>query len=572
MCGSISLISEVLCPEMQPKTLKIVLYTLFFLFPTLYHSLPLSTNSRWIIEEPGGNRKKLTCVNWAAHLQPMLPEGIEKKPLKYIAEQVGAMGFNCVRLTWATYMFTRFSNRTVAESLDQLGLKQAMVGMTQYNPLFLNLTLVDAQKAVVDELGAHNIMVVLDNHVSLPKWCCSENDGNGFFGDLYFDSNEWLLGLTMVANRYKGNPAIVAMSLRNELRGPHQNETGWYKYIQEGATAIHSENPDVLVVVSGLSFETNLSFLKEKPLELNFSNKLVYEAHWYGFFNPKQKWLSETNEECANVTEEFIKQSAFVMMSSTSRSSNNPAPLFLSEFGVDQRGVNEGDNRYLGCLLSIMAERDIDWALWALQGSYMLREGQVDSEEVYGMFDVNWDHLRNSTVQQRLQLIKQMTQGELQNQMTENISFIMYHPQSGQCVQAAKDSFFTSDCQDWSFWAHHEDGGPIRLTDSSGCLTAVADGVPAIISDDCSSQKSMWKLVSSSKLHVAAQDELGRRLSFWKRWLHIIVTFLASIIAFTQHWIAEDTCRAKVRHLRGGMAWLDPPGPPFLYHPNVAYS
>ncbi|KAK4486485.1 hypothetical protein RD792_009167 [Penstemon davidsonii] len=36
-------------------------------------------------------------------------------------------------------------------------------------------------------------------------------------------------------------------------------------------------------------------------------------------------------------------------------------------------------------------ENDIDWALWTFQGSYMLREGKVNLEEVYGVIDLNWN-------------------------------------------------------------------------------------------------------------------------------------------------------------------------------------
>ena len=39
-------------------------------------------------------------------------------------------------------------------------------------------------QAVVNALGEKNVMVILDNHVSTPGWCCSNDDGNGFFGDM----------------------------------------------------------------------------------------------------------------------------------------------------------------------------------------------------------------------------------------------------------------------------------------------------------------------------------------------------------------------------------------------------
>ena len=61
---------------------------------------------------------------------------------------------------------------------------------------------------MVDELGKNGVMVVLDNHVSRPDWCCGDNDGNGFFGDADFYPMEWLQGLAQVATTYKDHPAV----------------------------------------------------------------------------------------------------------------------------------------------------------------------------------------------------------------------------------------------------------------------------------------------------------------------------------------------------------------------------
>ncbi|KAK3029824.1 hypothetical protein RJ639_038258 [Escallonia herrerae] len=479
-------------------------------FATHSHSEVLSTRSRWIVDAKSGQRVKLACVNWPGHLHAMIPEGLEKKPVRDIAESVASMGFNCVRLTWATYMFTKDSsiNLTAAQSLDRWNLTSAKAGVAANNPQLLDLHVVDVQKAVIDELGAQNVMVVLDNHVSLPQWCCGNEDGNGFFGDKYFDPKEWVQGLTMVAKRYKGNPTVVAMSLRNELRGPRQNENDWYRYIQEGATAIHGENPDLLVIVSGLSFDTNLSFLRNKPLASNYNNKLVYEAHWYPFGDPPAKWLYQTNEFCANTTRWFMSQSGFLL------SGENPLPLFLSEFGKDQSDANEEQNRYFSCLLALLAETDIDWALWALQGSYMLRQGHIDQEEMYGMLDFSWDHVRNPKMREMLQFTQKMNQGPQPNGLT---SYVMYHPQSGRCAEAGNENLTATSSQNCSRWSYSKDGSTIKLLGTSSCLTAVGDGLPVVVSNDCSSQQSMWSIVSSSKLHVAAKDDQGRGLCLeWK--------------------------------------------------------
>jgi Cellulase (glycosyl hydrolase family 5) len=86
---------------------------------------------------------------------------------------------------------------------------------------------------VVSNLGANNIMVILDNHICKPGWCCSNFDGNGFFGDKYFDPEVWISGLTKMANMFNGVSNVVGMSLRNELRGAKKNVDDWYRYISE---------------------------------------------------------------------------------------------------------------------------------------------------------------------------------------------------------------------------------------------------------------------------------------------------------------------------------------------------
>lgn len=187
---------------------NILVCLLLITFTALSHSLPLSTSSRWIVDDATGERVKLACVNLPGHLEAMLPEGLDKRPVKEIAMQIAAMGFNCVRLTWATHMYTRYANLTVAESFSNLGLNEAIMGLTNYNPTFLDLTLVDAQKLVINELANQGIMTVLDCQVSKPQWCCGDTDGNGFFGDEYFDPKEWLQGLSTVANQYKDQTMV----------------------------------------------------------------------------------------------------------------------------------------------------------------------------------------------------------------------------------------------------------------------------------------------------------------------------------------------------------------------------
>lgn len=142
------------------------------------------------------------------HVGPMLPEGLDRRPVGKLARHVNLMGFNSIRLTYATYMYTRHANLTVAQSFRDLGLHKALKGLSKHNPHLIDLTLVEAQKAVVEEFGSHGLMVVLDCQVSKPMWCCANDDGNGFWGDKYFDPKDWLQALKMVATHYKDTPAV----------------------------------------------------------------------------------------------------------------------------------------------------------------------------------------------------------------------------------------------------------------------------------------------------------------------------------------------------------------------------
>lgn len=192
-------------PSLKPmgSTTQTFVFLAFMSFvSSLSHSLPLSTRGRWIVDSSTGRRVKLVCVNWPSHTQSMLIEGLDRRPLKDLADEAVRLRFNCVRLTYATHMFTRYANRTVEENFDLLDLKASKAGLALHNPFVLNMTIPEAYEAAVDVLGMSGLMVIADNHISQPKWCCSLDDGNGFFGDRYFDPEEWLEGLRSVARRF----------------------------------------------------------------------------------------------------------------------------------------------------------------------------------------------------------------------------------------------------------------------------------------------------------------------------------------------------------------------------------
>ncbi|XP_010502521.1 PREDICTED: uncharacterized protein LOC104779823 [Camelina sativa] len=469
-------------------------------------ALPLSTDSRWIVDDGinKGRRVKLTCVNWPSHLETAVAEGLSKQPLDSIAEMIVSMGFNCVRLTWPLYLATdeSFSDiTTVRQSLLKLRLFQAVSGFQVHNPTILDLPLIKAFQEVVSCLGKHKVMVILDNHISQPGWCCSDNDGNGFFGDKHLNPQVWIKGLKKMASMFANNVSsnVVGMSLRNELRGPKQNTKDWYTYMRKGAEAVHSVNPNVLVIVSGLNYATDLSFLRDRPFEVSFRRKLVFEIHWYGFWS---SWEGDNlNKICGRETEKIMKMSGFLL--------KKGIPLFVSEFGVDQRGNNVNDNKFLSCFMALAADLDLDWALWTLAGSYYIRGKTIGSDETYGVLDWNWLNVRNSTILQMVSAIQTPFTGP--GLMETQPKKIMFHPLSGLCI-VRKPLFRLKlgSCKRSESWRLSSHRVLSLAEERILCLKAYEKGNPVKLRLFFTEfQCSKWRLLSDSKMQLSSITKNG---------------------------------------------------------------
>ncbi|KAF8303374.1 glycoside hydrolase [Clavulina sp. PMI_390] len=385
----------------------------------------LATNSRWIVDSTGA-RFKLRCVNWAGHMEANVPEGLQHKPVAYIASWIAKAGFNCVRLTYSIDMAlsptmsvqTSFANGGVnsgagAGSLDGL-YAQAVV----QNPFLATSTVLGAFGAVINALDAVGVKVILDNHVSRAQWCCDLNDGNGWWDEAssslfsansqYFITADWVAGLSAMATWAAGYDAVIGMSIRNELREIPVVESGspWYTYAPKGATAIHTANPDLLIMMGGHLGDTDLSMLRSNPLDRSaWPNKVVWEYHTYSYS------VGYDTSDCSVYETEMGAAAGFLLEQNESFT----GPLWISEFGFGLNGANgtlsDGDSEYLSCLISYLTGNDADWSWWALQGDYYVRQGTVSYVESYGLLDSTWTDWQNPNGASLLGTMWDMTQG-----------------------------------------------------------------------------------------------------------------------------------------------------------------
>ncbi|XP_057530023.1 glycosyl hydrolase 5 family protein-like [Amaranthus tricolor] len=483
---------------MKRKTLvtKYSIVTIVSIIISVYlpSTAVLWTNSRWIVDEKG-QRVKLACVNWESHLELVVAEGLNKQPIDVISNKIKDMGFNCVRLTWPLELATNHSlaSLTVTQSYENAGLCTSIPDLQANNPSILHLSLLSAFKAVVASLGKNKIRVILDNHVSKPGWCCSKSDGNGFFGDQYFNPQDWINGLTKMATLFLDNPYVVGMSLRNELRGPRQNTKDWYRYMQRGVEAVHEANPNILVILSGLTFDTDLSFLKTQPLKLSFTGKLVYEVHQY-WFSTGSLWEDvNANQACGIMKNKLIKKAGFLL--------DQGFPLFVSEWGTDMKGTSLSENKYLNCFLTWVAEYDLDWSLWTLVGSYAFTNGVVGMDERYGLLNSNWTGVRNNTFLQRISVIQSPRQGPSAI-LAENRK-IIYHPLTGKCIlRKSIMGVNLGNCSESNHWSYTPQKTLI-IEYSYFCLKAQGMNRPARLSIICPGTGTIWAPISDSELHLA---------------------------------------------------------------------
>ena len=367
---------------------------------------PLSTSGRWIVNE-ANSRVKLRCVNWAGHMETMIPEGLHRQSAHQIAKFIAEQGFNCVRLTYSidmalapdTLIADSFPAAAKAASVPAAELASMYTAVTQMNPRLAphGKTVLDAFSLVIHALAIVGVAVILDNHVSHATWCCSHDDGNGWFGSAgisgpnthFFDVDNWVAGLTAMANYASKHRHVVGLSIRNEFRPRGRDrrnaEKQWNKMAQKAGLAIHAANPNALILMGGIDYATELGWLYNNPLDLSqFGNKVVMEYHSYPF-----GW----NGDCAGMKDMIGRQAGYLL------AEGHPytAPLFISEFGIIQDGsASQHDLAWLQCLSEYLVGNDADWAVWAVQGSYYVRQGLTDFDETWGLLKKDWITPRNS--------------------------------------------------------------------------------------------------------------------------------------------------------------------------------
>lgn len=200
---------------------------------------------------------------------------------------------------------------------------------------------------------------------------------------------------------------LMSMSLYNELRPPFSNPKPpnvenytwevWYDQVKNGSKAINSANPDVLIFLSGINGDVDLStIVNGEALEpsnqtftrsdfAGYENKLVLELHSYDIiFKVDNCPLYNVNLFDAGYS--AIRDNA-----------TNRFPVMMTEFGFPNDATTWKNDTYAQCVQAFLKDQvpDQGWMIWVIAGSYYVREGKQDYDESWGLLNHDWSDWRS---------------------------------------------------------------------------------------------------------------------------------------------------------------------------------
>lgn len=354
-------------------------------------NLPLHTDGAEIVDSSGAH-VKLAAVNWyGAEEQDYVPAGLDRQYLGTIAWQIRRLKFNAVRLPFSNFLV----------ECDPLITDPQAVA---FNLRFLYHPALEVLDAVINALAKQGLMVILDDHMTDPEWCC-DGGGNTDYNDQWWASREnpanfkagqafWLGDWETMAGRYAAEPAVIGADLRNEPRAdsltkwtsPDRSEN-WSRAARIAGDAVLSIKPGLLVFVEGTGQGQDLHDVAMHQITLRFAGvpvpQLVYSVHDYSWFYPPSCNASyDAFAHCAFTRWGYIVQ-------------DGTAPVWVGEFGVNATRKSDVCHGWFPLLWQYLAENNLDWAYWPINGTEA-NPGPFDTSrklgkpESYGVLDKSW--------------------------------------------------------------------------------------------------------------------------------------------------------------------------------------
>ncbi|MCA0302386.1 MAG: cellulase family glycosylhydrolase [Proteobacteria bacterium] len=297
-----------------------------------------STSGNQIVDA-AGHSVQLAGVNWFGFESSTLaPHGLWTRGYKEMMDQMKDLGFNTIRLP--------FSNDTIHGGAPN-GIDFSK------NPDLQGLSALQIMDKIVSYAGDIGLRIILDHHRNDSG---SGTSGNGLWYDAQHSEAQWISDWQMLASRYAGNATVVGADLHNEpFAGTWGGggATDWAAAAERAGNAIGAVNPNWLIFVEGVAnyqgqsywWGGNLMGVKDRPIDLDVANKLVYSAHDYPNSIYEQTWF-KASDFPANLPAKFDQMWGYIYK-------QDIAPVYIGEFGT--KLVDPKDAPWLDAITSYIS-------------------------------------------------------------------------------------------------------------------------------------------------------------------------------------------------------------------------
>jgi endoglucanase len=319
--------------------------------PMLVTANYLHTSGNQILDA-SNQQVGLSGVNWFGfETSNNAPHGLWTRNWAEMLDQIKSQGYNVIRLP--------FSNAMLKEGVVPSGIDY------QKNPDLEGLTSLQLMDRIIDGANERGIKIILDDHRSTSG---GGPESNGLWYTGEYSESSWIADWKMLATRYKDNPAVIGMDLRNEPHGAccgcNDPSKDWRLAAEKAGNAILSVNPNLLIIVEGSSeynnqytwWGGNLMGAKEFPVRLNVPNRLVYSAHEYPQTVYPQPWFNDPNYP-NNLPSVWDQYWGYLIR-------ENIAPVLIGEFGT--RYETEKDKQWVTAFQSYIQQNKLSWTFWSL--------------------------------------------------------------------------------------------------------------------------------------------------------------------------------------------------------------
>jgi endoglucanase len=341
------------------------------------------------ILDAAGNPVRIAGINWYGfETSDEVAHGLWSADYKAVIDNIKRLGYNTIRLP--------FSNQMVEGS--KVPNQISFFGSTgPINTDLQGLTSNQVMDKIISYAGQDGLKVILDNHRSEDG---NSAEQNGLWYTSAYPESTWVNDWVTLANRYRGNPTVVAMDLRNEPHtqsfssygtgstwGTGNTTTDWNLAAQKAGNAILAVNPSLLITVEGISdwrndsgtivsdwWGGNLQAVATHPVALSVPDRLVYSPHDYGPHEFQQSWFNSSTTY-ASLTGVWDTNWGYI-------AKQNIAPIWVGEFGTPNGATDVSDStagsqgQWFSGLVQYLKANNLSWTYWALNG-----------EDAYGLFD-----------------------------------------------------------------------------------------------------------------------------------------------------------------------------------------